>query len=298
MPELPEVETVRRQLAHSLRGHRFVAVKSAEPAMLADCSEEQLVTGLPGRSIEDVGRLGKFLFMRLGGGGDAYLTVHLGMTGQILVSSAGPSAGVVPTDPPVSRNGVDGGAWQSGSHVRFVFALESPDESPVHLVFRDMRKFGRVHFTIGGPARRLRVLGPDAWAGEWDADYLARRLQKRRASVKAFLLDQRQLAGIGNIYADETLWWTKMAPTRSCNSVERDETIRLADEIRTRLGEGVRLLGCTLADFVDTAGRAGGFQEWLQAYGRQGQPCNRCGETLVRTVIAGRGTVYCPGCQH
>jgi formamidopyrimidine-DNA glycosylase len=123
----------------------------------------------------------------------------------------------------------------------------------------------------------LRELGPDAWQGSWDVSYLVERLRGRTAPVKAFLLDQRHLAGIGNIYADEILWWTGVSPLRACGSLSLAEVTLLASEIRKRLGEGVRLLGCTVADFVGTDGKPGGFQNWLQAYGRHGQPCSRCG---------------------
>ena len=161
-----------------------------------------------------------------------------------------------------------------------------------------MRKFGRLHLTSGGPAPRLQHLGPDAWRGDWDAAYLERRLHGRSAPLKAFLLDQRHLAGIGNIYADEILWWTALSPLREAGGLAEEQVGCLADEIRTRLAEGVRLLGCSLSDFVDTEGQPGGFQDWLQAYGRQGQECRRCGGIMVRTVVGGRGTAYCPDCQR
>lgn len=291
MPELPEVETVRRQLAAGLEGLTFLSVQQVEPFMLRDCTGEDVLSLLPGRRIERVDRVGKFLVVILDGG--LFLTLHLGMTGQLLI------------DP-----------GESGGHTRFVFHLgagrgdalgsgEGAGGRPgaiagraARLEFRDTRKFGRLHLTAGGPAPRLALLGPDAWRGDWDAPYLALRLQGRTAPLKAFLLDQRHLAGIGNIYADEILWWTALSPLRAAGSLVEEQIGCLADEIRTRLSEGVRLLGCTLSDFVDTEGRAGSFQDWLQAYGRQGLECRRCGGTMVRTVIGGRGTAYCPGCQR
>lgn len=276
MPELPEVETVRRQLARSLVGKRFTAVEKVEPAMLRDCTEAQVRDLLPSRHVQSVHRQGKFLIVALDG--VAFLTLHLGMTGHFLVAPT-VSAALTP-------------------HTRFLFSLEAVDGSRVRLEFRDMRKFGRLHLTLGAPAPRLQGLGPDAWTGEWDGDYLARRLQGRKAALKAFLLDQRHLAGIGNIYADEILWWTRLSPLRPCGSVSAEEAALLAEEIPHRLGEGVRLLGCSFSDFVDTEGKAGGFQDWLRAYGKQGQDCVRCGDTLVRAVVSGRGTAYCPGCQH
>ena len=276
MPELPEVETVRRQLARSILGRRFIAVEMVETAMLRDCIEQQVIDLLPGRHVRGVDRIGKFLVVALDE--DAFLTLHLGMTGHFLVT------------PP----GVSG---EPTAHTRFRFTLESPEGETVRLEFRDIRKFGRLHLTLGAPAPRLKRLGPDAWTGAWDAAYLAGRLQGRRAPLKAFLLDQRHLAGIGNIYADEILWWARISPLRQSGSVSVEEAARLGEEIRRRLGEGVRLLGCSVSDFVDTEGKAGGFQDCLQAYGKQGQRCRRCGGTLVRTLVAGRGTAYCPGCQ-
>jgi formamidopyrimidine-DNA glycosylase len=273
VPELPEVETVRRQLVEAIAGAEFVGVGLVEPAMLRDCDPGQLTSGLPGRRVMGVGRLGKFIVLSLDG--DAFLTLHLGMTGQILVDPA-----------------------EQSDHTRFLFVMERSGAERFRLEFRDMRKFGRVHLTWGGPAPRLGALGPDAWLGEWDEAYLMARSHGRTAPLKAFLLDQRNLAGIGNIYADEILWWTGLSPLRPAGDLTAEEVVLLADEIRHRLGEGVELLGCSLSDFVDIDGNAGGFQEWLQAYGRQGEVCRRCGEVLVRAVVGGRGTAYCPGCQR
>jgi formamidopyrimidine-DNA glycosylase len=285
LPELPEVETVRCQLEGALLGAAFLSVDRTEPAMLRDCSVDEVVAGIPGRRIEAIDRLGKFLVVRLTG--ETFLTLHLGMTGQLLVD-------------PVDAN----------AHCRFIFRLNGATGvtgdagatgaagEAVTLEFRDIRKFGRVHVTKGAPAPRLSALGPDAWRGAWDADYLKKKLQKRSAPLKAFLLDQRHLAGIGNIYADEILWWSRLSPLRPGGSLSAAEVDLLAEEIPRRLSEGVKFLGCSLSDFVDTQGRQGDFQNWLQAYGKQGQTCERCGGTFARVVVGGRGTSYCPGCQR
>jgi formamidopyrimidine-DNA glycosylase len=273
VPELPEVETVKCQLERGLLGMRFRAVERTETAMLRDCTAAEVTAGLPGRQILAMDRLGKFIVARLDGG--LFLTLHLGMTGQLLIEPADASA-----------------------HTRFLFRLDDGGAGRVTLEFRDIRKFGRLHLTQGGPAPRLQDLGPDAWLGEWGVDYLERRLEKRSAPLKAFLLDQRHLAGIGNIYADEILWWTRLSPLRPGGLLSGAEVGALAEEIPRRLGEGVKFLGCSLSDFVDTAGKQGDFQNWLQAYGKQGQVCGRCGATFARVVVGGRGTSYCPGCQH
>ena len=276
MPELPEVETVRRQLAGVLVRSRFVAVRKTEPAMLRDCTNRQVGKLLPGRRVESVDRVGKFLVLNLDEA--TFLTVHLGMTGKLLLAHEAVA--------------------KATPHTRFLFTLASPDESRLELEFRDMRKFGRLHLTTGAPAPRLESLGPDAWVGDWDAAYLARSLRGRTSPVKAFLLDQSRLAGVGNIYADEILWWSRLSPLRPCGSLSVREVAVLGKEIRRVLGEGVRLLGCSISDFVDTGGTQGSFQNWLRAYGRQGQSCTRCGRVLARAVVAGRGTAYCPGCQR
>ncbi len=296
MPELPEVETVRRQMAPVLTGATFEAVLQVEPFMLRDCSADEVRRLLPGAGVADITRLGKFIVVRLEGDAGLYLTLHLGMTGQILLLPTPGRAEGLPAAAAVGR--ADDGEGRRHAHTRFMFRLRSCDGVPVLLEFRDARKFGRLHLTTGGPAPRLFGLGPDAWQGEWDVDHLAARLAGRRVPLKAFLLDQRYLAGIGNIYADEILWWTGLSPLRQAGTLDAEEVDRLAGEIRLRLGEGVRRLGCTLSDFVDTEGRPGTFQERLEAYGRQGETCSRCGETLKRVVIAGRGTAYCPGCQR
>jgi len=273
MPELPEVETVRCQLESRLLGMSFGSMDRLEQSMLRDCTASDVMEGLPGRAIRKVDRLGKFIIVELEG--EAFLTLHLGMTGQLLI------------DP-----------QESSKHIRFAFTLSGGRGEEVTLQFRDIRKFGRLHFTLRSPAPRLDDLGPDAWRGDWDAGYLRERLRGRTAPLKAFLLDQRHLAGIGNIYADEILWWTGLSPLRPSGSLSERETEMLAEETPRRLGEGVKFLGCSLSDFVDTMGRQGEFQNWLRAYGRQGKACSRCGEVFVRTVVAGRGTSYCPGCQR
>ena len=275
MPELPEVETVRRQLAGVLVGSRFVAVRRTEPAMLRDCTDRQVRRLLPGRRVESADRVGKFLVLTLDEA--TFLTVHLGMTGKLLLAQAA--------------------VTKAMPHTRFLFTLASPDGPRLGLEFRDVRKFGRLRLTTGAPASRLQSLGPDAWVGDWDAAYLGRSLRGRTMPVKAFLLDQSRLAGVGNIYADEILWWSRLSPLRTCGSLSAKDVAVLGREIRRVLGEGVRLLGCSISDFVDTGGKQGSFQNWLRAYGRQGQKCARCGDVLVRTVVAGRGTAYCPGCQ-
>jgi len=275
VPELPEVETVRRELAAALLGRAFTAVERVEPFMLRDTTAEQLFALLPEAEVQSISRQGKFLVLGLSGG--LFLTIHLGMTGQLLVL---PLAAELPR------------------HARYSLRFAGEGEPERRLVFADMRKFGRVHLTEGGPAARLEAMGPDALEGAWGPKQLAKSLAGRRAPLKAFLLDQRHLAGIGNIYADEILFQAGLSPLRPAGELRPAEVRRLAVAIREKLEEGVRLRGCSISDYVDTKGRRGSFQDSLQAYGRHGEPCPRCGRPLVRTLVAGRGTAYCAHCQR
>lgn len=277
MPELPEVETVRCQLAAAIPGWTITSVTRAEPSMVRGLSVRELRKRLPGHTFGPPGRHGKFLLLPLcGSSDDAWLTLHLGMTGRILVP---------------------GGRRRRDPHDRFVLALNR-EGCKAWFVFRDVRKFGRVELTAGAPAPRVAGLGPDGWAGEWDAAYLAGRLAGRTAAVKALLLDQSILAGVGNIYADEALFEARIRPTRPGGSLSQGEVERLAVAVRSTLDRGVRALGCSISDFVHVDGRLGSMQQELRAYRRHGQECGRCGRILERTIIAGRGSAYCPGCQE
>jgi len=273
VPELPEVETVRRQLEEVIPGWTITSVPLAEPSMLRGLGVRDFERRLSGNSFSLPRRHGKFLLLPLSGG--FWLTVHLGMTGRILVPTG-----------PRSRD----------PHDRFVLAL-TRDGCRAWFVFRDVRKFGRVELSAGTPAPRVAGLGPDGWTGVWDSGYLARRLAGRRAAVKALLLDQHILAGVGNIYADEALFEAQILPFRPAGSLGPEELERLAAAVRATLERGVRALGCSISDFAHVDGRLGSMQQELRAYQRQGQRCERCGGTLERTIIAGRGTAYCPGCQ-
>lgn len=278
--------------------------------MLRDVTATEFAAALPGRRILDVRRRGKFLLLPLNG--DLFLTLHLGMTGQLLLegvsaSECAPGAGDADASrsaPPPSRLAPEATvspALAASPHDRFAFRFEAGavGDHYARLVFRDMRKFGRVHLTPGSPPARVSAMGPDAWPGDdWDQGILEAIVRGRRAPLKALLLDQRRLAGIGNIYADEILFAAGLSPLRPAGSLNSDEVLRLAGEIRRTLGEGVRLRGCSISDYVDPAGLDGGFQRVLRAYGRQGQICVRCGGTMLRTIVAGRGTTYCPSCQR
>lgn len=291
MPELPEVETIRRQLQYLLPGRCVAAVGAVDPFILLRTSASNLRSALPGLEFRRVMRRGKFLLLSLSS--DVWLTLHLGMTGQVLLRPC---------------------ETEASPHDRLALTLAPQGSIPSEvLVFRDIRKFGRLQLTRGGPSDRLAALGPDAWQGceggrglegvgtdpgSWDAGYLAERLQGRKAPIKALLLDQRILAGIGNIYADEALFRAGIAPARAAGSLCYEEVRRLAEAIGEVLGQAIAAQGCSISDFVDVDGRPGGMQQNLRVYGRAGETCVTCGGILLRQVIGGRGTSFCPTCQR
>ena len=272
MPELPEVETIRRSLAPRLLGRRIERFEAFLPKAVRGITVEEAQEKLAGQVIGGLSRRGKYLLLELAGGDR--LAFHLRMTGQLLLR---------PKDTPREP------------HTHLVFTLAGSDE----LRYVDLRKFGGFHYlTPGGeiPAG-LAELGPEPLGAEFRPETLAATLSKGRGPLKAALLDQRRLAGIGNIYADEILHRAGLAPTRPANALSREELARLYESIRTVLAEGIAHRGTTRRNYVDGDGRPGEYQERLRVYGRSGQACPACGTEIVRTVVGGRGTHYCPRCQ-
>ena len=263
MPELPEVESVRRQLAPLVVGRRITegwghpSPKFATAAVAA------------GAAIEDVGRRGKYLLLGLDDGRE--MVVHLGMTGQLRLRSAA-------FDP----------------YVRAWWALD--DGSVLEL--RDVRRFGRVAVVPAGEHASLPTLaaqGPEPWDVALDDGGLWRNLRRSRARIKTQLLSQRPVAGVGNIYADEALWRAGVHPAR--RTVTRREAARLLVELRSVLAQGIANGGTTLRDYRTPDGEPGRNQLELGCYGRAGEPCHRCGTELRRSVIDARGSTHCPTCQ-
>jgi formamidopyrimidine-DNA glycosylase len=266
VPELPEVETVRRQLEPLLIGRRILDAWGHPSAKF---SSARLAAG---PVIGAVARRGKYLLVGLDD--DRELIVHLGMTGQLRVVAAGGAP-----DP----------------YVRAWWALD--DERTLEL--RDVRRFGRIGVVPAGEHATLPTLatqGPEPWDPVLDDGGLWRRLKGRRVHVKAQLLSQRPLAGVGNIYADEALWRAGVHPAR--RSLTRAEADRLLGELRAVLEQGIANGGTTLRDYRTVDGEPGRNQLELGCYGRAGEPCGRCGTELRRSIVAGRGTTHCPTCQR
>jgi len=279
VPELPEVETIRLGLTPVLAGARVRRAHVLRPDVVTgDRSPRAL---LQGRTLDAPERHGKQLALPAQDG--PALSLHLGMSGRLLW---------VP-EPALSSQ------EPRPSHTHLVWRLEPADAEPGELRFVDPRRFGGVWTH---PTRehlletRWSRLGPDAAAIR--APQLRRALRGRRAPVKAVLLDQRALAGVGNIYADEALFHARIAPSRPAGSLTPEETARLAGALRRVLRAAVRAKGSTIRDYRTSEGQPGGFLRASAVYGRAGRPCRDCSTALSVSTCAARTTVHCPACQR
>lgn len=270
MPELPEVETVRRSLAELLPGKKIVGVQVAKP-QLVELGDLQM---LAGQGFADFGRRGKYLIFTMTDG--ARLVVHLRMTGKLLYHPAAE-------------------APQKHDHIRLAFA------DGAELVYNDIRAFGRWWLTdeagLAGISG-LATLAPEPIDPDFCAAYWRGRLLRRsNLSVKAALLDQRVVAGLGNIYADEVLFRAGIHPERRVGSLSPDDDERLTAAMRDILTEAIANRGTTFRDYVDGNNQKGGYQNLLKVFQKKGEPCPVCGTPIERIVVAGRGTHFCPHCQ-
>jgi formamidopyrimidine-DNA glycosylase len=271
MPELPEVEVIRRGLAPLLVGRRFLAVKVGPKRLRQQSSPRELRRWLQGRRLDNLRRRGKYLRFNLEGG--VTLLIHLGMTGRLLV---GP-----PAAPPLP-------------HVHLVFQLEGG----LDLFFQDTRRFGQVLvYPPGVDPAPLAQVGAEPFSRKVTPDWLLEQARGRSRPIKNFLLDARVLAGIGNIYACEILMAAGLHPTTPVGRLSREDWDRVLTETRRILRHAIKKGGTTVANYLNSKGETGLFQLKLLVYGRAGQPCRRCGATIVRLVQAGRSTFFCPVCQ-
>jgi formamidopyrimidine-DNA glycosylase len=269
MPELPEVETVRRSLL-CVRGHRIEAVEVVEPRLRRPIAPD-LGGRLVGRSIEDIQRQGKYLLFGLSDG--TWLLAHLGMSGSLVLQPRGAPA-------------------QPHDHVRLHLS------HGLQLTYNDPRRFGLLRTGRLDELGELRNVGPDPLSPAFSLDDLRALARKRKKPVKNLLMDQRGLGGIGNIYANEILFRARIRPGRQAGRLTRREVARLLAATRAILESAIRLGGSSISDYRDGAGRPGYFQLRLQVYERAGEPCRRCGIRIKRTVHAGRSSFYCPSCQR
>lgn len=280
MPELPEVETVVRGLAVSLPGRRVVDVRFGKTDFVEDAAG--ISERLPGMRIAQVTRMGKFICIGLenaagnaawnaAAASELHLIVHLGMTGQLTVMRSSETV---------------------ASHTHGFFVLDDGRE----LRYTDIRRFGRMllvpHSKLGEFIGNLGREPLEISAKEF-SDFFG----LRRARVKALLLDQKVLRGIGNIYADESLYRARLHPARIAEKLTAKQLLDLHTAVREILSEAIRFRGSSISDYVDSDGNRGEFQHWHKVYQREGQPCFRCRAKIRRMIVAGRSSHFCPRCQ-
>ena len=281
MPELPEVETVARGLRQSVLGRRILSVTLGKTDFIDD--PVALEQHLPGRRIEAVERYGKFMLLRLSprvttkgnsvddGAKQASLLVHLGMTGQMAPS---------PAEKPTEK------------HTHVCMLLDDGRE----LRYTDARRFGRIAYLTEAPlAEELTRFGADPL--EISKEHFAKRIRERRARIKALLLDQGVLRGVGNIYADESLWRAKIHPAQIGAKLSQKQAETLWRALQEILRKAIVMRGSSISDFLDAEGEPGEYQRRHRAYGREGKSCHRCGTVIRRGIVAGRSSYFCPKCQ-
>jgi formamidopyrimidine-DNA glycosylase len=273
VPELPEVETVRRRLAPVLEGRVFERVEITDPRLTRPLDPLEVAGELEGERVAVVDRRGKYLIVRFESG--RALLVHLRMTGSFLHSANG---------------------LADDAHRRAVVRLDDGSD----VAYRDVRRFGTWLLLEPEEVEAYvdERVGREPLAEAYRAKHLAEKLNGRRAPVKAAILDQRTVAGVGNIYADEALWRARIHPLTPAAALGPEEVKALYRGVRESLRAGIRRQGSTLRDYRLPNGEEGGAQHEFKVYGRGGEPCERCGTPIDKIRVAGRGTWYCPTCQR
>jgi formamidopyrimidine-DNA glycosylase len=271
MPELPEVETIRRQLAPHLEGRVIESAEILDWRWTRPGPAELVQAELTGARVDRVGRVGKYLVWSLSG--ERYLLMHLRMTGALLFDPV--------VDPPHTRVRLE----LDGGH---------------RLIYTDPRRFGTGHLVFGAAARDAYLterLGVEPFSDEFTAAYLRGAARGRIVPIKAFLLDQRRIAGVGNIYADEALFRAGIHPLRPAGRLTTPQWERLREAIEDALTAGIEAKGASIDDFRHVDGARGSFQDRFLVHRRAGEPCPTCGRTVRKIVVGGRGTYVCEHCQ-
>lgn len=273
MPELPEIETIKSVIEPQIKGLTIEKITVNRPEVIAQPSSAEFCKAVTGQAISSMARRGKFLIIHLTN--ESRIILHLRMTGCLLVT---------PRDYPMEK------------HTHIVMRLKNETE----LRFSDTRRFGRFWLIQNGEEdiySGISKLGLEPLSAECNAEYLQSRFGKRKKAIKECLLDQSVIAGIGNIYSDEILFRARISPVRPANSLAAEEWLCLAAEIPECLSYFIEKNRITPENYLQTKGQDYRNTPFLQVYGHNGEPCPNCGNTLCRTVIGGRSSVYCPDCQ-
>lgn len=271
MPELPEVETIVRDLGRLVTGATLSDVEVLRPDLIEGATPAEFARGLAGARIQGVERRAKNIVFDLG---ESRLVVNLGMTGRLLV--------VPSTEPTPPHAGV-----------RFTLG-----DGRI-LLYHDVRRFGRLeHTSAEAWLARSESLGFEPLDHGFDAEALRALAARSRVAIKSWIMDQKRIVGVGNIYASEALHRARIDPTRPANTLTAAEAKALHAAVRETLQEAIDFRGTTLLDYRDAAGERGSFAERLRVYGRAGEPCPRCGAAIASIVQGGRSTFYCSACQR
>ena len=294
MPELPEVETVRRGLAPVMEGRRIARLTQRRPNLRYPLPE-RFAERLSGRRVMRLTRRAKYLLIHLDGG--EVLLVHLGMSGRFTIHQGD----ATPKMPGQFHYDVPEGAPEAGTgkHDHVVFDMEGG----TRIVYCDHRRFGFMDLISEDgieASKHLSAIGPEPLGNAFSSSVLEAALKTRKSPVKSVLLDQRTVAGLGNIYVCEALFRSGISPKREASSIGRERVERLTRAIRDVLGEAIEAGGSTLRDYAQADGELGYFQHRFQVYDREGDLCSKplCGGRVKRIAQAGRSTFYCPKCQR
>ena len=287
MPELPEVETVRRQLLKKVKGKKIKGLEVFHNKTVGhdEAIEEKLV----GKTIADIERVGKLMIFSFKHEKDLFVLAHLKMTGQFFYAED--DEVVIGGGHSMSDSDV---AEFPGRHTRL--AIYFSDNSTLY--FNDMRLFGYVKVVGAELKEKAKAgFGPEPIDKAFDTKWFVEATRKRNAPIKAVLLDQAFVSGLGNIYVDEALWRSYVRPTRKANKLTKKEAKDIAVEAGKVMLESIKAGGTTFQSFADTRGQRGNFRDQLRVFGKQDTPCPRCGTLIKKIRLAGRGTHYCPKCQ-
>ncbi len=287
MPELPEVETVRLQLLHKLRSKTVSGVTIYHPKTTA--GDKNFSKKIVGQTIDHIDRIGKLMIFCFKDNADMFMLGHLKMTGQFFFID---TKGAVIGGGHSMTESEGSGFPHKHSRLAIHFGTAGT------LYFNDMRLFGYLKLAT---AKELAITkakyGPEPINPDFDVPQFTTALKRRKTPIKAALLDQSFVAGLGNIYVDEALWRAKIAPTRRADMLTDKEAKLLAKSAGAVMNESIKVGGTTFQHFVDSNGNIGNFTQFLKVFGKQGTPCPRCQTTIIKIRCAGRGTHYCPGCQ-
>jgi formamidopyrimidine-DNA glycosylase len=287
MPELPEVETVRLQLLHKLRGKTISGVTIYHPKTTA--GDAKFAKRITGQTIDHIDRIGKLLIFCFKKQTDLFMLGHLKMTGQFFFVD---TEGAVIGGGHSMTEGDGSGFPHKHSRLAIHFGTAGT------LYFNDMRLFGYLKLATADELTVIKAkYGPEPIQADFDIPQFTASLKKRKTSIKAVLLNQSFVAGLGNIYVDEALWRAKIAPTRRADKLTEKEAKLLAKSAGDVMNESIEVGGTTFQHFVDSDGNVGNFTQYLKVFGKQGTPCPRCKTEIIKIRCAARGTHYCPGCQ-